>query len=118
LLKVTAAGSALVAAVALASETCARRQKKEPGEKGDKWNESTTEAFMHLSVVRVVRFWRGRFAELPKLLRLTARGRRSRAARAHLLAIERRAKERSRLTSGPKRAEIEACDGCVTPASV
>ena len=79
------------------------------GEKGDEWNESTTEAFMHLSVVRVVRFWRGRSAEFARLLRLTARGRRSRAARAHQPATERRAKEQGRLTSGPKRAEIEAC---------
>jgi hypothetical protein len=101
------------------SERNSREEAEEgAGEKGDEWNESMTEAFMHLSMVRVVQFWRGRFVELPELLRLTSRGRRSRAARAHLPTIERRAKERSRLTSGPKRAEIEACDGCVTPASV
>jgi hypothetical protein len=47
--------------MAMAGETHARRQK-EPGKKGDEWNESATEAFKHLSVVRVVRFWRGRFA--------------------------------------------------------
>jgi hypothetical protein len=42
----------------MAGETRARR-RKEPGKKGDEWNESATEAFKHPSAVRVVRFWRG-----------------------------------------------------------
>jgi hypothetical protein len=69
-------GSALVAAVALASEIRARRQK-EPGKRGTSGLGRRPRLLCVACVVSAVRFWWPRSAELGRVVAPTTRGRRS-----------------------------------------
>jgi hypothetical protein len=70
-------GSALVAAVALASEIRARRQKEEPGKRGTSGLGRRPRLLCVACVVSAVRFGWPRSAELGRVVAPTTPGRRS-----------------------------------------